>query len=869
MKGLHHTSIRQRVLFLSLVPMLIITTILGGYFTVTKLADSKEALLDKGAQLTRLLAAAAEFGILSSNPSELAPLSQRLIREALISDVIFYNDKKEMIYREASFSISTPEFNQEVIYQDEIWYFVRPVFITYVQLDQNPEFYPKEDEGEIIGWVAILISDKPIIQRQLEILLRSLLIIAIGFLLTFLIASLFGRRITEPISGLSEIIFKLQRGDLGARATRIATDELNTLGQGINQLASTVQEANRELESRIQQATYALKQSLANAEVTNRDLIDAQEKAKKANQAKDAFLARMSHELRTPLTSVIGFTQMLKMDLSEKERNQYIGIIDQTSKTLLSLIDDVLDFSRLQSEAIKIESILFDPNELIFRVLEMHAPSAHSKSIELHCLLPQPLPNKLKGDPTRLRQILTNLLGNAIKFTAQGEVCLNLDYDLEQGKIHLKIQDTGIGIREEFKANLFEAFFQADSSISRRYGGSGLGLAIVARLVNLMKGEIHFTSQEGKGTEFIVSLPLELAESKPVFEVPSHLNIAVLDQDPTSRLSLGYLLKEISDRVAFFPNAKEFVDSTYIDYSHILVNLMAREFNSKNLNILLRQLKLKYKSSEIILLSPSDVHIELKHSHISALPKPVEPKRLYQHLHLDVRSEISYQHSVEKSLPKPIKVLLAEDNDFNRLLASKTLAQLGAEVIECANGKEAVVASKTHQPSLILMDINMPEMDGIQASALIRQALSSSRIVALTANLSAREEQALADIGISEILYKPLDNQKLFALLKETYQTVYGETLNSYPEVSVPAVTDQALQDELEKRLLAIQQQIHRKDWSALSSELHQLQGIAGLYDQPELEQTVHELMDVLQAQDCRGLWKLFQRLERILRSNH
>ncbi|GAB0154020.1 ATP-binding protein [Marinobacterium sp. BA1] len=485
-------SIRHRVLLLSIIPMLVLATILGSYFIYSRLSDNTDKLIERGKIMVDLLASAAEFGVISGNQYQLRVLSQKTrYSHAEVLDVLFYDDTFNLLHRSGQFAVELSAESPALQSTSGQWIFLSPIFSSALLADNNPKLSIHAPEPEQIGWVAVVLSAHNNIATRQEMLRNSLLLISLGLMLTAILASRFGRRITQPIRGLSQVVERLEAGHLDTRAATTHTaGELGLLARGINRMAARIQASSQEQEQQINRATRQLTSTLRHLERQNEELTVARRQADKANRSKDEFLARMSHELRTPLTSVLGFSRLLEQTEQSAEQRHYCSIINQTSSLLLTIIDDILDFSRLQSDAIQLEQIPFDPTLYFNNLLQMQAPMALEKGLQLRSELDPELPPALLGDPTRIGQILTNLLSNAIKFTDHGEVCFRVRSQRQDSICHieLSVQDTGIGISEQQQQHLFKAFIQADNTISRRFGGSGLGLVIAHRLTLLMGG---------------------------------------------------------------------------------------------------------------------------------------------------------------------------------------------------------------------------------------------------------------------------------------------------------------------------------------------------------------------------------------------
>ncbi len=561
-----------------------------------------------------------------------------------------------------------------------------------------------------------------------------------------------------------------------------------------------------ELEARVlqrtaelQTANVTLQEEIAQRIVMEIDLKRAKETAESADRAKSAFLANMSHEIRTPMNGVIGMANLLLSTPLTAEQRDLAQTLCQSSEALLTIINDILDFSKIEAGRLVLESVDFDLAEHLELALDLNADAATRKGLELIMDVPPSVPARVRGDPVRLRQIVLNLVGNAVKFTAKGEVVLRVELTATQsGKnfLRFEISDTGIGIPADVQEKLFEPFVQADTSTTRRFGGTGLGLAICKRLVELMCGEIGVTSEAGKGSTFWFNIVLEnaLDPATPVTLAPSLLeehHALIVDDNATNLKLLDHLCTRWRMRHACADDAatamvtlrraiaeKAPFDLVILDHHMPEVDgLQLAEMIRADKNIPLPTLVLLTSRGERLPQSEMDAH-----GLAACELKPLHPDKLRATL-ARVLAATRHAHGAtvaHANEPRVIPtqsanatILVAEDNPVNQKVTLLQLRSLGYAADLVTNGREAMDAIRRKPYELVLMDAQMPEMDGMEATRLIRAAQSAGdkqlpaqlRIVAMTANAMAGDREACINAGMDDYLAKPVKPDALREIL--------------------------------------------------------------------------------------------------------
>ncbi|MFB0954736.1 MAG: response regulator, partial [Aeromonadaceae bacterium] len=587
----------------------------------------------------------------------------------------------------------------------------------------------------------------------------------------------------------------------------------------------------------------------------------AKKRAQEAARVKSEFLANMSHELRTPLNGVIGFAKQLFKTPLTSNQSDYLSTIEKSAKNLLNIINDILDFSKLEAGKLSLEQIPFSLRDVVNETMTLLAPSAHDKGLELSLRVNGDVPDLLSGDPLRLQQILTNLTGNAIKFTEQGniDVTISLRKRVENQRVRLAIQirDTGIGMSQQQQRQLFQPFNQADTSISRRYGGTGLGLVITQKLVQQMDGSIEVDSSLEQGSRFTVTLGMRLAsqphdESRAAISLQDQ-SILLVEADPWSRAACEAQLQEWRMQVTSVGSLSEAASRGLETVTTLLIGLSSTP-DLLALQQQLSQLPVRY-SRLLFLLNSHEPRLQEQLLALGAshcLSKPVPHSKLLAALTLNHTATANAPQPVTSRSKLPLNVLAVDDNPANLKLITAMLGDLVAEVHSCQNGRQAVELAQRLEFDLIFMDIQMPILDGISATQTIRQEGCNQQtpIIAVTAHAIPGERERLMAQGMDEYLAKPIDEAQLEKLLRQFTQPLPGQAPTSpEPEVNNPAISNPA-SSSLRDAELALRQAAGKPE---LAREMLELL-LASL---PEVQTLLAQASDASAAELLAGIHKL------------
>lgn len=644
-------------------------------------------------------------------------------------------------------------------------------------------------------------------------------------------------------------------------------------------------------------ALVCVTRDISDLTLKERQLREAVEREKASNKAKSQFLANMSHEIRTPINGIIGMSELALETELDEEQQGYLHTVQNCSATLLHIVNDILDFSKIEAGRLHLEHIPFDLREICEQIMDEFSPKCREKELDFGMKLDHKLPARFKGDPTRIKQVLYNLVGNSVKFTRRGSICLSTETASKKAEhkqlIRISVTDTGVGIPEDRLDKVFDSFTQSDNSTTREYGGTGLGLTIVRQLTELMNGSISVVSEENKGTTFTVEIELEVLEPEPnIPQAPETCvgaRVLIVDDNEVNRDYFSNVCSQWGMRPTTLSDgfvalqALEEAASSDAPYSLLLLDHHMPKLSGIDLLTLVRS-RPKLQGLQAAMLSSSLTKAESERVRDlgvqHCLSKPIRPSTLRRML-AEILLPANGDQQQSQQLPQPIiqpeptngsalNILVAEDNPVNQEIMAKRLHKMGHQVTIVDNGQEATeVIAKEHY-DLVLMDLNMPVMGGIDAAKRIRAMDNDASIVpiiALTAKAMPEDRQQCKAVGMDGFLTKPFHREKLQSLINAI--TGEGEQGAPHEDIFDPEPPPRFEQETLETfkkdvsewdairsaaktflkhyetDLNSLSEAATRQDWERIIYEAHRFKGGLGCF---QAERALHYCRQIEEA---------------------
>ncbi|NOR41720.1 MAG: response regulator [Gammaproteobacteria bacterium] len=783
-------GISKQIIIIALFPALIVATILSIHYIWDQF-DYISASLDRSGKLiAKQLSPAAEYAVYSGNIELIKPLVNTIIQNDPVLRVQIFDNNGNIIL-----DMSKPEDTKkrdhsilENIFEKEKHVeFSEPILVAQIPVDdiENPLLEKLTDDKSIyIGKTVVTVTNRYEIEEKIEQIKHGALITLLILMLTTLIVIRISINITRPIKSLTRTVRNITSGNLDAYIELNSTGELGILESCINQMKNELKDSRTDLEIQLDVFTDELQQTLEELEIRNAELDITRSKAIYANNAKSEFLANMSHEIRTPLSGIIGFTELLQGTPLSAQQQDYSKTIHKSSIILLELINDILDLSKIESGKVEISSSEFNLVDIIEDIINLLSQTALDKNIEIFYRIEKDLPTIIQSDSFRVHQILTNLIGNAIKFTDKGYVYLQVTrgkLDNTESSIKFTVSDTGIGMSNDVKTKLFKAFTQADTSITRRFGGTGLGLVISRKLTLLMKGEIGFDSTENKGSTFWFSVPVTPILQKHKISELIGTKIAFVCNHFIAKQAFNTLFSNwqcsVNDYNLEDLDSRKAIKQINQKHDIIIVLLSNKDLNQYATSITLNKLEFSIPS---FLIASTQSHTKLKNLQQETFKNAVftseKTEVIKQKLIniLDKNSQIAITETTKNDAKSEldwsnINIMVVDDNEINLRLVEIILHKHRARVTTAHLGTQAIDYASMNLYDIIFMDLHMPGLDGYETAKKIREISpgKQSVIIALTANALPQEKEKVIESGMNGILIKPVSDAILQKVINQ------------------------------------------------------------------------------------------------------
>ncbi len=891
------SSFRNQLLLAFTIGIVLLATFTSVTISHFSTKAVEQTLVEQGRQATESLAAQSALALLyQSRENAMTPVQSTLAFPDVLGVTLADAHGKVLL---ASGERPSPSVDPAVpgttgvqLIEDssDAWVFQAPVYAGKKEAEEPSPFETQASEPQLLGFVRVVVGKKTLNTLELQIV-RTNFLVSLSLALLLLISLMaLTSRITKPIKLLADKMHRAQEGEEGIRADLVGPKEIVEMGSAFNTMMSVLEEREQELTR-------------------------ARDAALEAANAKGEFAANVSHELRTPMNGILGMLELMHDTDMNNKQSEYLQVAQRSAESLLILIDDILDFSRIESGTLKPHPVDFYLQDVLDDVMSILSSQAQRKELDLGYVIEQYVPTALRGEPTRIRQVLINLVGNAIKFTERGEIAIEVRVVEERQDrvlMHFEVSDTGIGIPPDAQKRIFEAFAQADGSTTRKYGGTGLGLAICKQIVTFLGGQIDVRSEPDKGSTFWFEVPVDILKDAPEktdtrrHEVAG-LRVLIVDDSTVNR---SFLEKTFGawgmyqNSAAGGEEALEMMSKASVEgrpYDLVILDELMPVMAGHELS---REIKTDpaLASAKVILMTTRRPHynLELRRAGVAGIvAKPVRQSLLFDCISTITKgsSEPEPQAGGLGTAPTAPshalvgrRILVAEDNQTNQQVVVGMLERLGCQVRLASTGKAAIDAVKREAYDLILMDCQMPEMDGYEATACIRVMEGDPAaipVIAMTANVHQGEHEKCLRSGMDDYLPKPLKLKRLREKLEkwlgnrtlaETVPALEGRAgpagqgddagldyaaLNELREDTGEAFGRmiKVFVEDLPAHIRAIEDAVAANDAAALTQAAHSLKGSSGNLGAQGLSRTCARLESSGRQGVAQGLGPMIQQL--------
>lgn len=868
-------GIKYQLRITTLIPAFLVALLFAFFYNGLFGKNLKQHMSRLGEAYIRQLLPAAQYAMLRNDYRTLQGLINASTINPEVKALAFYNaDGRLIAYRGGKHSIhkpfNPPDYTGDYIESKQInpftINFIAPITIPKFNLYSSTEFKelstPKIFQADdILGWLSIDIDTQSLLIKRYQMLIVTIFITLFGLLMGLTIHYFLSKRIYMPIARLRRSMKQILSNEFETEIRVSSPGELGIIEKGCAHLQRQYLNTVRDLNHHIEIATADLQQSLELLEEKNIELSLEKKKTEEKSRQKSEFIANMSHEIRTPMNGVIGFTNVLLESKLDPLQLDYVKTIKSSAQDLLSIINDILDFSKIDAGKLNLDCIPLDIRGCIDEVLSLASPNAHKKGIDLIPITDINVPKMVLGDPLRIKQIISNLVTNAVKFTDHGYVLIRTKIEQETDKDYtllFAITDTGIGISPEDQTKLFTAFNQADTSITRRYGGSGLGLVICKKLCEEMHGRISLTSEINKGSTFSARIKVEKLVAYEIEKNQTHrfahLKIICFDDNPLH-------LEAIGNGLGFWG-----IEAIRVDSFNKLSRTLTKHKDCKIAFINVNQgcerqaaeLIAKHKQIPFVLISKWPINDFAALGARGFLYKPISIQKLQ-----DLIESIANENQTEKNTNQELdtlreqlrflhpEILIAEDNPVNKMLLTSLLNN-NANITTVDDGEMAVTACEDKKFDMILLDLHMPKLNGLEAAKMIRQKSlmnKHSPIVLITASSSDLSSIDMKKYGVDFCFQKPIDEKQLLIqilrIVDKTKHAAIDWQLCVQKVSGNQALAEEFLAkfiEELYKNREEFIGLMHQKNVKGLADLAHKLHGACCFCGVPILQKRVAQL---------------------------
>lgn len=869
---LNQWSILQKALLFALAPLLLVSLFLTIYLTLNHLATVEKSLNQRGEGIVKTLAKSTEFGLAVDDRELINGLISAALVDHDVAGVEIYDSHGTRI------AAKPADFPRPGMNTASYLKFTEQVLPPQPADQEIEEFSTPADAmpAAPIGHVHVWISRSSLDKNLRDIISRSLLLVLSVAVVSGLLSWWAVRSLVNPVKNVVNTVEELGKGKLDARVTETSQGELGVLEKGVNIMAEKIERSQSQLSDQVKEKTRELEKTITQLTHQNVELDRAREAALEASRVKESFLAQISHELRTPLNAIIGFSRLLLRPQSGDARPEYLRIILQAGDQLLTVINDVLNFSKIESGQMRIHREFFNPHEKLEEIIGLLSHEAHRKNLELVLLIHSDVPRAMYADANRFAQILINLLNNAVKFTASGQVAIiaeTASSGFAVPRLKISVVDSGIGISEAVAKRLFTPFSQGDSSITKDYSGTGLGLTICKALTESMGGEIQWRNNLGAGTTFEIILPgISFFGARCLYDrsVIRGRKALVIDSHPMARRSIRNTL--MSFGVEVFQNSQTTQLETLVadaekeqaPFDIVIIGVSKNEATSLDL-VHFADVAFAHDLGFVMLIGDEELGQGLLEKYQTDSMrigiKPYNRNSLYlwvcDALQLGDVDPIQISEPPEGTASVPMRqftALIGDDNTFGQQLLRQYLELLGAEVETADDGLAFVEAAEVRHYDLLFIDIHMPRLDGIQAAKQVRQGKGKSAgspVIAVTADISFQLSDAILPEKnrFFSVIYKPVSEDDLrskvkaalvFSGFETEIDTVISEADSS--DQQQRRELPEGLRADLELQMNALEQALSQMDREKLKDHAHQLNGVTDFFHLPAFKSAGREL---------------------------